>query len=234
MFADHSTNNAQDSSKRAVEATENITEAYKLDMGMPTHHVLPGSQPVLDVPTRIHAHPRARRLSGPSVDQRGVKRKYTESGSADHAGGDAYSPRHRSSSSTFDRRAELHSAVNEVALLTTNRQSNSDSGNDEVFDLWQRQSGDVLDSANSSNSGLQHCRIGELLEYVVHESFNVGGRPESISQENTSHGQTLHAVYRQTDGTTHIKYINWEIGDDVPDTIFGELIAAEFTQELRI
>ena len=216
------TDQLADSSKRAVEATENIIEAYKLDMGIPLQSTMARGEVIADIPTRIHAGPKARRLSVFSQAPRGLKRKFAESEASHHQERNGGQVLNQSLASATERRANLHDVLSESARLLRSQETGVDVRRDEPFDLLQQQSHDAPETVNNTESGLQYCRISELVEYIINESFNVGGRPESVTQEDTSHGRILHAQYKHTDEITHTKIIKWEIGDDVPESILGK------------
>ena len=205
-----------DSSKRAVEATENIIEAYKLDMGIRLKNTLTDREPAVQIPTRIHAGPLARRLSGSSENPRGVKRKHTEAEFHDPVVNEP-------PATDGDRRVEPGHAVTQINKSTTDRLTGVNNPSTEIAsDSLRQQSNEALDLSNSSNNGLQDSKISELIDYIVNESFNAGSRPDSVSYEDTATGRIVHARYRQENGETHYKMIRWDVGDDVPETIQGE------------
>ena len=211
-----------------MEATENIIEAYKLDMGMPLRATITtNTETIIDVPTRIHAGPKARRLSiAPADDEpptRGVKRKF-ENGETRRLDTKPVRILSNPLASPTDRRNDIQSAVTETARLFGGRDDASEVGSEDAFTMMQRQSEEAFAAAESAGNGLQYCKMADLMGYIVNETFNVGGRPESVSHEDRANGQIVHARYKKTDGTREYKVIQWQISEVVPDTILGEYL----------
>lgn len=205
------------STRRVIEAMENIIEAYKLDMGRPHKSIGMHREQSFDTPTRIQAGPRARRLSAGAQSPRGKKRK--------HFGNDFSSGENLSSSvlnralaSPLDQSLESPSWNEKGAGFAY---PDDHLHHDNLLSSSHHESGNELGLVDSSSQGLQACPLGRLVADSLHMAFNSGIKPDSITSESTTTGQILHTAYQKSQGEWQFKTIIWTIAADVPETLLG-------------
>lgn len=231
-----------DSSRRAVEAADNVVHAYDLNMQVPdtpTPHrddESMGSQSPQSPDQRRPGLP----LEGKSIFFRRTKRPRTSS--AEWEAGPT--PKHRmvqSTNSTPHREvsphtASLRTAVEECDHLTSGMEgvlhTDPDPDPDQKGKRGHRPSGHLTDPEVALHlsepdavvtSGLRHTNMRELLHLVVNESLRVGGRPESTVAEETEGGERIEVRTRNSQGNIATKMIEWSVDAAVPETIFGKV-----------
>ena len=218
-----------DSSRRAVEAADNVVHAYDLNMQVP------------DTPIRHNEdESNGTRSNDSSVSRRPSlfaenlfkRSKRPRTSSAESNAGPA--SKHRliqSSDSTPHREvsphtASLRSAVEEGDGLSSAMEGILDAG--EMEDQRTPTATDARhlfeDSEHEAavTPGLRHTRIRDLLQYVVNESLRIGGRPESAIAQDTDGGEVIEVKTRNSKGKASSKIIEWSVDDQIPETIFGE------------
>jgi len=71
--------------------------------------------------------------------------------------------------------------------------------------------------------GMQYVNVREMIECVINESLQSGGRPESSVTTPTDQGQTIEVQSRVSDGSSRNKTIEWTVHSQVPEYILGKL-----------
>lgn len=228
---------AADSSRRAVEAADNVVHAYDLNMQVPDTPSGPDDDDDDDEKMETQpTHPaETRRPSlreGNSIFFRRSKRART--GSTEWDVGPAAKHRMIQSTNSTPHReisphtASLRTAVEESDSLTSGRQDALRTG--KKGKGGRRPSSAInpeitFDSAEHeavTTPGLRHTQIRDLLHLVVNESLRVGGRPDSAIAQDTIGGEIIDVRTRGPKGDTSSKIIEWSVDADVPDTIFGK------------
>lgn len=74
-------------------------------------------------------------------------------------------------------------------------------------------------SEHSIVPGLRHTDLREVIRYIINDALKVGGRPDSAIAEETEYGERIEVRSRCSNGQANIKYIEWMVSPDVPDTI---------------
>ena len=68
--------------------------------------------------------------------------------------------------------------------------------------------------------GLRHTNMREVFQYVINEGLKVGGRPDSAMAQETEHGESIEVRSRGSDGTANTKTVQWSVDPSVPCTMF--------------
>jgi hypothetical protein len=184
----------QDSSRRAVEAADNVVHAYDLGMGVPDSatmlftpddefdkckvfnpksedFVVTGSMPIGFRGTK------RRRESQNWTDENANKVQVTNSG--------------RREALRIEERGPLHIV--------------EDGSRDGIV------------------PGLRHTSLRELFQYVINDGLRVGGRPESAIAQETGTGEFIEVRVRSSSGEEKTKTVEWSVDPVVPDTILSKL-----------
>lgn len=215
-----------DSSRRAVEAADNVVHAYDLDMqvpGTPSHEdqsptmslsatgVFENRPGILIEGSNIPVNPYKRRRSSPVAWNYGSSTKMRNVRA---------SPRRKELSPCSE---ELKSVVLESeAMLRATSESPPDAPNmsPDAPQTTRRSSlRACVDGDPSQTPGLRQCRIRELIPLVIHESLRVGGRPDSAIAEPIALGEKIEVRTRASSGQTSQINIEWTVHPDVPDTL---------------
>lgn len=222
-----------DSSRRAVEAADNVVHAYDLNMQIPDTPVQQNDDDSMD--TRFGFSPERRPsllLERNSVFFRKNKRQRTTSVETT-----APAAKHRvvrSTNSTPHRQlrdisphmASLRSAVEESDEITGSMGGVLGAGNTDCADISQPTDPDlpldVPEPEFAPTPGLRNTKVRELLHLVVNESLRVGGRPDSAVAEDTDGGEIIEVQTKNSRGGGSSKTIEWSVDPRVPETIFSK------------
>lgn len=226
-----------DSSRRAVEAADNVVHAYDLNMQVPDSPVPPrDDEGVVSQPASIAADKRPNIFIegndipiNPHKRRRSASFDWTYRVSAKHRLIDvaALSPNREISPHT----TEIISAVEDCGDFSTNSSGQETSIKTDVMgprtkhpDFAKGMEGDF-----AAMAGLRHTKIRELLHIIVNESLRVGGRPDSAIAEDTDRGEVIEVRARSSEGDASTKTIEWSVDPCVPDAILGEATVLERT-----
>lgn len=230
-----------DSSRRAVEAADNVVHAYDLNMQVPDTPIPADDDENMDIQSAVSSESRrpSLLLEGNSIFFRRNKRQRTSSAEWDVAP----ATKHRVVQSTTPtphrdvspHTASLRTAVEESDSITSGMQDVLQSG--KKAKGTRRQSAAVLDSELTFDTyepeavvtpGLRHTKVRDLLRLIVNESLRVGGRPDSAVAEDTDGGEIIEVRTRNSKGETSSKIIDWSVDSLVPETIFGKSLMISF------
>ncbi|KAF2156825.1 hypothetical protein K461DRAFT_283679 [Myriangium duriaei CBS 260.36] len=228
----------QDSSRRAVEAADNVVHAYDMDMHIPDapHSIMTGAtsnNPIL-TPVSMTSHDRPGILvAGSNLPiQRPNKRR---------RGDDTDAPNKIPATiSEWTKRAEpseeLKQGVHEAEDIPDEPASAvSQSAAYEVTRIPSPPKGNERTVA----PGLRHTQIRNVLQYVVNEGLKVGGRPESAIARETDLGEIIEVKSTNATGELRTKVIEWSVDAVVPTTMFvdekdlGKLISCVFLNAIK-
>lgn len=214
----------QDSSRRAVEAADNVVHAYDMNMGVPETPLSPPDDDEYNAEGRA-ASRRERRpdivITGDNVpiNFKGHKRR-RESRSESRG---SFTKRRRavqpssSSSATF--------LYGEVAVddVATPPASILKSLPESAFDWVSPMTAHLEQSEQASvPPGLRHTNLRDLLQFLINDLLKVGGRPESAIALESEGGEEIEVRIRSQDGKEFTKIIHWSVDPSVPDTILIE------------
>ena len=237
----------QDSSRRAIEAADNVVHAYDLNMQVPdtpqneddsptalsSTAVFDNRPGILIEGSNIPVNPNKRRRSSPVLWSFGGPTKRTNS---------KRSPRLDEVSPHSER---MRSIVQESDVLLRSGEEEGQADESRLSPAAQRPSarrastrGNESDSY-SSTPGLRYCKPRELIPAVVHESFRVGQRPDSAIAEPTALGEKIEVRTRSSSGTASHINIEWSVHPDVPETLvvderdLGKLVSCVFLNAIK-
>lgn len=212
-----------DSSRRAVEAADNVVHAYDMNMGVPE---TPRS-PLDKTPDQWNTFWREMRpdlmLAGHSMPGtiRGLKRKRNELSWADNIKPRISRPVRQRIRDSFSEepptRGSLFcppatSAVDLERLDKTCSHGTS-------LGKCDSSTSPMFASEHSKAPGLRHTNLREVLQYVINDALKVGGRPDFAVAQATDTGEKIEVRTRGSNGTAHTKWIEWTVSPDVPETI---------------
>ena len=221
---------AADSSRRAVDAADNVVHAYDLNMQVPDTPIPPDDDS-MDATSTITANAKTKSQpkGGKNVFFRRSKRQRT-SDSQEHAIAPATKHRHLHSSrpsaknrNVSPHTASLKSAVEESDDITSGMEGvlSGDSPHISPSIIEPRGTHDLSESEDHvATPGLRHTKVRELLHLIVNESLRVGGRPDSAIAEDIDGGEVIEVRTRTPDGESRIKVIEWSVDPQIPETIY--------------
>lgn len=221
-----------DSSRRAIEAADNVVHAYDMNMGVPD---TPNSP--LDPDQQAIARALGREEKGrpdivvtgnnisinyPRSNKR--RRESLDSGYGKNAKHHATEMTWGSSSLRSESFANdscdgnLANDVSESPRTLLHPKSPSEGRADSDSDSYSP----AFASENSINPGLRHANIHHVFQYVVNDLLKVGGRPDSTVARETEGGEIIEIVTRSTAGSgERVRTIEWSIAKNVPETILS-------------
>ncbi|KAI9875286.1 MAG: hypothetical protein M1830_008658 [Pleopsidium flavum] len=222
----------QDSSRRAVEAADNVVHAYDLNMQVPDTPVPLIDEETTEVQSSTSAGEKRPNIliEGNDIPINPNKRRR----SASYEWSYAPDSKHRALQSTIStpgreispRTEASRSAVREGGDITsTIPQSHALSG---VIDITRQRNASVseiddsavaLDQDHGPAPGHRYTKLRELLHLIVNESLRVGGRPESAIAEDTERGEIIEVRSRSSKGEAWTKIIEWTVDPSVPETL---------------
>jgi len=212
-----------DSSRRAVEAADNVVHAYDLNMQVPDTPIPPNDDESMDA--HLSQSTAEKRpgivIEGNSIFFKRSKRRRHASAkcNAEPAAKHRILPSKKSPHRNISpRTASLRSAVEETDDILGGSSKTSEFN----------PPGMLYPESTSENEsvptpGLRHTRIRELLHLIVNESLRVGGRPDSAVAEDTENGEIIEVRSKTAGGDARSKIIEWSVNPQVPETIFGKL-----------
>ncbi|KAF1996103.1 hypothetical protein P154DRAFT_325283 [Amniculicola lignicola CBS 123094] len=219
----------QDSSRRAVEAADNVVHAYDMNMGVPETPLSPLDKLATDNVFLRDTRPDILVTGNdiPINQFNGLKRKRDE---LKLARGVAPQPPPRVARNI--RQRARYSLSEEPPMRGS--MSGSSPKRSRHFDTMDKTcshgaSDTQCDSDHSSSPlfasehsivpGLRHTTLREVLQYVINDALKVGGRPDSAIAQETDTGEIIEVRTRSSNGQANTKMIEWMVAPEVPDTI---------------
>ncbi|KAL1591604.1 hypothetical protein SLS60_011854 [Paraconiothyrium brasiliense] len=215
----------QDSSRRAVEAADNVVHAYDMNMGVPETPTTPLDADISQVNVFLRNSRPEIPITGdtlPFAQYRGIKRKREEvlawSGQVRVARSARRRIRHSTSEEPHISTARAGRCPKPGNTVETVEQTCSHGA------VGNRCDGDaglspMFASEHSTAPGLRYTNLREVIQYVINDALKVGGRPDSAIAEETELGEKIEVRTRSSNGEAHSKMIEWMVSSDVPDTI---------------
>ena len=219
----------QDSSRRAVEAADNVVHAYDMDMSVPEapphlHFDDPDSaspfsagwierRPEIFIPGSILPPYRKRRrddaFSRQSSNASNSKLLRVEG-----------------AKSVWSRSPEPSNEMKEGVQQAEEVQSHSNPGatpaDAPTTEDAELAASSLAPAHRRIAPGLRHTNMREVLQYVINEGLKMGGRPDSALAQETDHGESIEVRSRSSDGTTKTKTIDWSVHPSTPRTLFTD------------
>ncbi|KAF1945370.1 sensor protein rcsC [Clathrospora elynae] len=237
----------QDSSRRAVEAADNVVHAYDMNMGVPETPL----SPLDKSPEQWNIFWQEMRpdlmITGNNMGAplRGIKRRRDEVSWAGHAAKVRVSrpPRQRiretaseepplrgtkscppdatvgsRCATVFNGKPGAPRSILSAGPMDIDRRDHTCSQGSSLVKCDSTTS-PMFASENSKVPGLRHTNLREVLQYVINDALKVGGRPDSAIAEATDAGERIEVQSRSSNGDAHTKLIEWAVSPDVPETI---------------
>ena len=217
-----------DSSRRAVEAADNVVHAYDLNMQVPDTPIPPHDDESMDAPSM---HSTAEKRPGIVIEGNSIffkrskrRRRTSTEWNTEPAAKHRLLPSKRSPHRNISpHTASLRSAVEETDDILGGSSKKRDSNPSGM--LYPESGLDMSENESVPTPGLRHTRIRELLHLIVNESLRVGGRPDSAVAEDTVGGEIIEVRSKTAEGDACSKIIEWSVSPRVPETIFGKLLS---------
>ncbi|KAL8764361.1 MAG: hypothetical protein Q9184_000066 [Pyrenodesmia sp. 2 TL-2023] len=222
----------QDSSRRAVEAADNVVHAYDLNMQIPDTPVPQNDEESVENQLVLSGGDRRPNIviEGNSISFKRSKRRRTTSAEVERP-----PQKHRvlQSEDPASRRrisphtARIRNAVEESNSITRGQEGKGSHGKrstpatlrtPEAIDEMALDTSEPESAA--ATPGFRHTKVRELLQLTVNESLRVGGRPESATAEDTDGGELIDVRTRNSNGKLSRKSVEWSVDPQVPDTIY--------------
>ncbi|KAK4905636.1 hypothetical protein LTR66_017793, partial [Elasticomyces elasticus] len=205
----------QDSSKRAVEAADNVVQAYDLNMQVPD---TPGQEAMAATNMTSYFESVPKMTKGSQIINPGKRKRSDDPNTL----GAALQEAHNLSSSR--RTSPRAGGVNGVGTITLPDPSLTQAD----FDLL-----------STTTPGHRQSNIRDVMPIVINESLRVGGRPEYAVSEAISNGERTEVRTKSSNGTCHQQIITWVCEDDVPYIVplderdLSKLIGAVFLNAVK-
>lgn len=214
-----------DSSRRAVEAADNVVHAYDMNMGVPETPVSPLDKSADQWNTFWREMRPDLMISGNNMARapfRGLKRRRDEVSWADVSVRARVSrPVRRRVRDSFSEEPPFRGSAScppDPSLKEMNHLDGTCSHKTSTG-RCDSTSSPMFASEHSRAPGLRHTYLREVLQYVINDALKVGGRPDSAIAEATEGGERIEVRTRTSNGESHTKWIEWTVSPDVPDTI---------------
>jgi signal transduction histidine kinase/CheY-like chemotaxis protein len=208
---------AQDSSRRAVEAADNVVHAYDMGMGVPQTPISPPDEE--DNPT--DDQPVQRRDRCPDIVVIGENIPINFKGHKRRRGSRSESRASSAKIRRIDAGPDTYPTFDNVPPLTprpfTEQTPNIVARSISPTTAHLEQSEQV-----SIPPGLRHTNLRDLLQFLINDLLKVGGRPESAIAVETEGGEDIEVRVRTPSGEEKTKHIKWMVDSSVPDTILIE------------
>ena len=207
----------QDSSRRAVEAADNVVHAYDLNMQVPDTPQNDSESPATNLSsTGVFENRPNILIEGSNIPVNPYKRR--RSSPVNWHFGNATKQRDL-------RRSPVRGDVSpktegRVSNTPTARPLTSEHHDDLHASVLRRSSvRHFIDADSLPTPGLRHSNIRELIPMIIHDSLHVGGRPDSAVTEALPDGERIEVRTRSSSGNSSQKTIVWSVSSDIPDTL---------------
>ncbi|QDS67514.1 hypothetical protein FKW77_001683 [Venturia effusa] len=209
----------QDSSRRAVEAADNVVHAYDMNMGVPD---TPVSTPDGNASQDLQHSREIKKENRPEVVVTGehvpinFKGNKRRRGSESVAHGRSHKVRKLQHTTTWPECTSAAATQHESADFARHQESVRlalDSPAAAHVDNYEQV---------SVPPGLRHTNLRDVLQFLINDLLKVGGRPESAIAEETDGGEIIEVRSRSPNGETRMKTIKWDVHSAVPATILIE------------
>lgn len=211
-------NHGLDSSRRAVEAADNVVHAYDMNMGVPETPV----SPLDKTPNQWNtfwqeARPDFLNASNSmtSQQQRGVKRRRDEAPWAENQTR-VIRPIRRRTRDTFSEEPPSRGTISCPPQASSKEM--------EKLERCQGRCSSSIGfsrfvSGHQKTPSLRHTNLREVLHYVIIDALKVGGRPDSAIAEATDNGERIEVRTRSSNGEASTKWVVWNVSPDVPESM---------------
>ena len=209
-----------DSSRRAVEAADNVVHAYDLNMQVPDTPNPPNDDESMDGMSYNGRRP-SLHIEGKSIFFRRSKRQRTsDSGNS----GPVTKHRHLQSQSSTPRRrvspptTSLRIAVEESEGIMGGMH---DLTGPTPAVIEPQIAFEFSEPEYIVTPSLRHTKVRDLLHLTINDCLRNGGRPESAIAEDIDGGEIIEVKTRTSNGASRTKIVEWSVDPRVPETILG-------------
>ncbi|KAK5129153.1 hypothetical protein LTR08_003794 [Meristemomyces frigidus] len=231
IFEDLKTNIevVQDSSRRAVEAADNVVHAYDMNMsvpeGPPAFSLEESVDPMSPYSATTYSRPEILVAGSNLPLSRPNKRRRDESYSSRHSSsaGAAKHPKFEHAASLWanpEPSQEVVEGLKEAETLQAHALPGATAADAPTAEDFALATGNFSSSSRLIAPGLRHTNMREVFQYVINEGLKMGGRPDSATAQETEHGESIEVRSRGSDGTVSTKAIVWNVHPGVPQTMF--------------
>ena len=251
-----------DSSRRAVEAADNVVYAYDLNMQVPGTPDPPTENEITHAQAGISLQQKLTDTTGKASRSPRSATKRRRSNSIEWNVGPL--AKHRIVDSTGSARSTPTRAISpRTAATPTNVEQLETDGtispsmanmNHSIYDAPRHipvasQTDSVIGASLleiGTTPSLRHTKIRDFLRFMINDSLRVGGRPESAIAEDTETGEVIEVRSRSSKGDASTKIVEWSVDPSVPEDIYIDerdlaklvsvvfLNAVKFTERGRI
>ena len=204
----------QDSSKRAVEAADNVVHAYDMNMQIPDTPMNETDSPAAaaSATTSYFDYKPTRLIEGSNISAKPGKRRRSDD-------------RWHFGNATKVRQVQAPSRRDTSPPAMSPRQLPPPSFL-KTPDSFVRP--DPMDSAGKlevqtpeqvQTPGLRQSAIRHIIPIVIQDSLRLGGRPDSAISGPTDIGERIEVRARSSNGEVSQKTIDWSVHEEVPETI---------------
>ncbi|KAI9693950.1 MAG: hypothetical protein M1822_003221 [Bathelium mastoideum] len=207
----------QDSSRRAMEAADNVVHAYDMNMGV-LDELDNGPFSPREAPDETEARDRGESLNTIEsedtvpVEPRNNKRRR---GSVDWNEGSFPKIRITEAISVSTVQSRASFSYNQDVKPSPTSGITYAEPDALVAEIHYPEA----DLQRAIAPGLRHVNLGDVLQYVVNDSLKVGGRPETTVAHQTDTGEVIEVTSVGPDGTEKVKIVEWSVDPMVPESI---------------
>lgn len=218
----------QDSSRRAVEAADNVVHAYDMDMSLPD--APPPLNDDLESASPFSAAPADKRpqifVAGSNLPMARKRRRDEAFSRETSISSVNKSQRVEDARNVFQQTSKPSDEVIEGVRQAENVQSCAQP-NSTLADAPTAEDADLAASTWASAHrvvapGLRHTNMREMFQHIINEGLKVGGRPDSTCTTESEHGEIIEVRTRGSDGTAKTKFIEWTVHPNMPTTLFTD------------
>ena len=231
----------QDSSKRAVEAADNVVQAYDLNMQVPETPTHQQNSPLAATANASYFDVRPSMTDGSQIVNPNKRKRAMESAMNI---GNATKVRHTGTPSKPDRAtpASPLRRTMDIESVSPKRRSPplaKDFMRPEVIALPPSSIFTPETDRAMSTPSFRQSNIRELLPIVINDSLRVGGRPDFAVSEPIDLGERIEVKIRSSNGDSSSKTVSWTVTPDVPHSLciderdLTKLIGAVFLNSLK-
>ncbi|KAF7510945.1 hypothetical protein GJ744_005775 [Endocarpon pusillum] len=212
----------QDSSRRAVEAADNIVHAYELNMQIPDTPMDAGDSPAtfLSSAAAFESRPHIMIQGGNIAINPRKRQKHSpvswSFGSTTKRRGGRFSPRREVSP-----RSGIHVSkpVAPCSMQHTTQPPSSPECSRPAVGSYFPPTRSSVAAEPSATPNLRQSRIRDLVPIVIYEALRVGGRPDSSIGQPTPLGERIEVRTRSSNGHSSYQVIEWSVQPDVPEML---------------
>lgn len=240
----------QDSARRAVEAADNVVQAYDLNMQIPeTPQDDISAQPSAtdQFPGGIFDSRPNILIEGSNIRVNSHKRRRSTPVSWNDGNPTKMRDMKPSPKPNLMPQDIVNSAVQALQTISSHLSvdepisPHTSSITDPMLNAPPRSESTTfsLEVDSSSPPGAKGAKIRDLIPVVINECLQVGGRPDSAITEPTMFGERIEVRTRSSKGGASQKIIEWSVHSDIPEIIYvddkdlAKLISCTFLNAVK-